>query len=82
MAAILYTLFATLALAGLFATAVGVMVIFFVSRAKREPMDTSNRINHIRLIWWAITKPEMFVKTFEWLAHDEGDNMRCNGEIE
>lgn len=41
-------------------------------------MDTSNRINHIRLLWFAITRPELFVDTFEWLKRDEWDNMTKN----
>ena len=79
----MWDIFVTLlAFAGTFILVIGAMPVFFVSRAKREPMDSSNRINHIRLIWWVITKPEMFVEQFPWLAFDEGDNMRCNEETE
>lgn len=53
---------------------IGFLVFFYVAKGKRFPMDESNRINHIRLIWWSITKPEYFTDTFEWLKKDEGDN--------
>lgn len=43
---------------------------------KKEPMDTSNRIAHLRLVWFAITRPELFVNTFAWLAKDELDNVK------
>lgn len=61
----------TLALFGLF-------VIISLFKSKHLPMDTSNRINHIRLLWFAITRPELFVDTFEWLKHDELDNITKN----
>lgn len=56
----------------------GLFVIISLFKAKRLPMDTSNRINHIRLLWFAITRPELFVDTFEWLKRDEWDNMTKN----
>lgn len=61
----------TLALFGLF-------IIISLFKAKRLPMDESNRINHIRLLWFVITRPELFVGTFDWLKHDELDNMKDN----
>lgn len=74
----MWDIFVTLlAFAGTFILVIGAMPVFFVSRAKRKPMDESNRINHIRLIWWAYTKPEMFATCagMEWLQRDEGDNI-------
>lgn len=54
----------------------GLFVIISIFKAKRLPMDTSNRINHIRLVWFSITRPELFVNSFEWLRHDELDNLK------
>lgn len=46
---------------------------------KKEPMDKTNRIAHLRLVWFAISRPELFVDTFEWLKNDEYDNMKKKG---
>jgi hypothetical protein len=40
---------------------------------KRKPMDESNRIGHLRLVWFAINKPEDFVESHPWLKYDEGE---------
>lgn len=55
---------------------------------KRPPMDKTNRINHLRLVWFALKAPEDFVKltvydaatgtykqAFPWLLRDERDNI-------
>ena len=60
----------TFALFGLF---IFVKVILMGMKA---PADTSNRIAHLRLVWFAITRPELFVDSFEWLKHDELDNLK------
>lgn len=54
----------------------GLFVIISIFKAKRLPMDTSNRINHIRLVWFSLTRPELFVDSFPWLKHDELDNLK------
>lgn len=54
----------------------GLFVIISLFKAKRLPMDTSNRINHIRLLWFVITRPELFVSAFPWLKNDELDNFK------
>jgi hypothetical protein len=65
-------------------TAIG--LLFFVQvfvRPKRPPMDKSNRINHLRLVWFALKHPEDFVElyrhgrgpAFPWLTRDEGENV-------
>ena len=70
-------LIGTLALAGTFSTLLGGLVLFHLMKGKRYPMDSSNRINHIRLFWFALTKPHMFVnKGFDWLRNDEEDNLK------
>ena len=56
--------------------AFGLFVIISIFKAKRLPMDTSNRINHIRLVWFSITRPELFVNSFNWLRRDELDNVQ------
>jgi hypothetical protein len=42
----------------------------------KEPADTSNRIAHLRLVWFSITRPELFTQSFEWLTRDELDNLK------
>jgi len=54
----------------------GLFVIISLFKSKRLPMDTSNRINHIRLLWFVLTRPELFVNSFDWLRHDELDNIK------
>ena len=54
----------------------GLLVIFHVFiRRKKEPADKSNRINHFRLVWFALTREDLFVNTFPWLKNDEYDNI-------
>lgn len=42
----------------------------------KPPADKSNRIAHLRLVWWAITRPEMFIAQAPWLARDEQENVK------
>lgn len=60
----------TFALFGLF------LFIKIILAPMKAPADTSNRIAHLRLVWFAITRPELFVDCFEWLKHDELDNLK------
>ncbi|MAG24832.1 hypothetical protein CMI47_04560 [Candidatus Pacearchaeota archaeon] len=65
-----------LTLAGTFSTLLGLLVlvqIFMVP--KKYPMDRSNRINHLRLVWFAVKSPHKFVELHPWLKNDEGDNV-------
>ncbi|QNR51740.1 hypothetical protein Xoosp14_49 [Xanthomonas phage Xoo-sp14] len=65
-----------LALAGLLFTGMGLFVFYQVFIAEKdEPMDRSNRINHLRLLWFVLTRPELFVKSFPWLLKDELENV-------
>ena len=64
-----------LVIAGIFSTLVGLVTLVQFARNKKLPMDESNRINHIRLWWFALTRPELFVAQFEWLTRDELDNI-------
>lgn len=40
-----------------------------------EGIDRSNVINRIRLWWFALTRPGLFVEIFPWLTQDELDNI-------
>lgn len=42
----------------------------------KAPADVTNRINHIRLVWFAINSPELFVDLFPWLKRDEMENLK------
>jgi len=42
----------------------------------KPPADTSNRIAHLRLVLFAVTRPELFTPYFEWLKRDELDNLK------
>lgn len=64
------------ALAILSLAAFGLYIIICIFKAKQLPMDTSNRINHIRLVWFSLTRPHLFVDSFPWLRHDELDNLK------
>lgn len=75
----------TLLCSGLFFTVLGLFVVLqTMVRPKKAPMDNSNRINHLRLVWFALNSPHRFVEikgvdghpAFPWLAHDEGDNVK------
>jgi hypothetical protein len=65
-----------LLLAGIVATMIGLITLTQFIKTKKLPMDGSNRINHIRLWWFALTRPELFVDTFPWLKEDEYDNIK------
>ena len=54
----------------------GLVLCVQIMRGKKFPMDESNRINHIRLVWFALTRPELFVGTFTWLKNDELYNVK------
>ena len=54
----------------------GSLVLFRVLiRPKKSPADKSNRINHLRLVWFALTREDLFVDAFPWMKHDEYDNI-------
>lgn len=85
----------TLALAGTLCTALGLFILFrTLVLTKKAPMDSSNRLNHLRLVWFAVNAPHQFVhleypvetegvdkyeKAFPWLLRDEGDNVDGGG---
>jgi len=65
-----------LVISGIFATAIGLLTLVQFAKSQKAPADASNRINHIRLWWFALTRPELFTETFPWMKKDELDNMR------
>lgn len=69
-------LVAALAASGTVATLLGAFTLWHLLRSKKKPADTSNRINHIRLWWFALTREELFVDLFPWLKRDELDNTK------
>ena len=40
------------------------------------PADRTNRINHIRVVFFAIQRPETFIEMYPWLGRDEAENLR------
>lgn len=68
-------LLTVLSICGLFLTALGGFVLFHIFRPQHEPADTSNRINKIRLLWFCLTREDLFIDTFPWLKNDELDNV-------
>lgn len=63
-----------LQLVGTLPMALGLFVLFHIFRPQHAPADRSNRINKIRLLWFALTREELFVQRFPWLARDELEN--------
>jgi hypothetical protein len=64
-----------LSVAGLFFTLIGMFTVFHLVRPQKAPADTSNRINAIRLWWFALTREDKFVEGFPWLRNDEWENV-------
>lgn len=59
----------------LFPSLIGLFTLFHWLRPQKSPADTSNRINKIRLWWFALTRENLFVGLFPWLTRDELDNV-------
>ena len=55
--------------------ALGLFVLWHIFRPQQKPVDESNRINKIRLVWFALTREELFVDKFPWLLNDELKNV-------
>lgn len=58
-----------------FPALVGLFTMFHLFRSGRPPTDSSNRINRIRLWWFALTREDLFVDLFPWLTRDELENV-------
>lgn len=72
----LTALLIALCLAGVLVTLFGAWVLVMLGKELRAPADTSNRINRLRLFWFVLTRPELFVGAFPWLKNDELDNVK------
>jgi len=55
--------------------AIGLLVFWHVARPQRPTADVSNRINKIRLVWFALTREDLFVGAMPWLGRDELENV-------
>jgi hypothetical protein len=76
---ILWEIFtALLMVGGIFALLIGIMVLISFTLPLKAPADKSNRINRIRIFWYAISAPHRFIKSFFWLGGDETDNLKDN----
>lgn len=58
-----------------FPALIGLFTLYHLLRPQHAPADASNRINAIRLWWWALTREEEFVEHYPWLANDEHENV-------
>ena len=53
--------------------------LYSVFRPQRAPADQSNRINKLILIWFALTREELFVELLPFLKRDLLENF--SGDI-
>ena len=58
-----------------FPALIGLFTLYHLLRPQHAPADVSNRINAIRLWWWALTREEEFVEQYPWLENDEHENV-------
>ena len=63
---------------GIFTQLIGIMTVASWSLRIKAPADQSNRINRVRLWWYAISAPHRSIKSFYWLQGDETDNLKDN----
>lgn len=63
---------------GIFTQLIGIMTVGSWSLRLKAPADKSNRINRVRLWWYAISAPHRSIKSFYWLKGDETDNLKDN----
>ncbi|HAW53678.1 MAG TPA: hypothetical protein DEB52_16950 [Hyphomonas sp.] len=54
---------------------IGLLVIYHIARPQKLPADTSNRINKIRLFWFALAREDALAPHVPWLGRDEMDNL-------
>lgn len=73
---LLFILIYIIMISGILVSLLGLITIVQFVKAKRAPMDSSNRINHIRLWWFVLTRPELFADKFPWLKNDELENLK------
>lgn len=56
-----------------FPALIGLFVIYHIARPQKPPADTSNRINKIRILWYALTREDELAKAIGWVGMDESD---------
>lgn len=77
MITLFHILICTLCAAGSLITLFGAFLFTkIILLPNKTPADVTNRINHIRLVWFAIQSPELFVDQFSWLKFDEYINIK------
>lgn len=54
-----------------FPALIGLFVIYHIVRPQKAPADSSNRINKIRLLWYALTRENDLARAIGWLRLDE-----------
>lgn len=74
-AIVIKLLLLVLVCSGLVTTLIGTFTLWHLMRSKKAPADASNRINHIRLWWFALTREDKFVGQFPWMKNDEWENV-------
>ena len=67
-----------LMIGGIFPLLIGLMTVGSWAFRLKSPADNSNRINRVRLWWYAISAPHRSIKSFYWLRGDETDNLDDN----
>lgn len=75
---LLETFLVLLLIGGIFTQLIGIMTVGSWSLRLKAPADKSNRINRVRLWWYAISAPHRSIKSFYWLKGDETDNLKDN----
>lgn len=69
-------LICTLCAAGTLLTLLGAYVFIKVLiMPNSPPADRTNRINHLRCVFFALQSPEKFVEMYPWLRYDEQENL-------
>ena len=61
---------------------IGLLVIYHIARPQKPPADTSNRINKVRLFWFALTREDALAPHIPWLGRDETDNIQMRQEAD
>jgi len=71
---VLSVLYDVLAASGVIFTLLGLFVFTWIFiKPMKFPADKSNRIAHLTLVWFALTRPERFTELEPWLKKDMGD---------
>jgi hypothetical protein len=63
-----------------FPALIGLFVIWHIARPQHAPADTSNRLNKLRLLWYALTREDELARAIDWLRQDESDIAPLPGE--